>query len=168
MEPLSPRANGLEDIKCRELAAADLGEATSSTCSIRTSSSSGKLRDLTTRWPALPITRSTSCPHMIEVLDKRLDGLTIEELAAERASRYLALHEQDGATADDRPDQQQHGQGRADQPPDETQRDDHRRDGEQHHAGVLLDDREGALRPDPVDFLCHAIRMPAVALVWFP
>jgi DNA-binding transcriptional MerR regulator len=24
------------------------------------------------------------CPHMIEVLDKRLDGLTIEELAAEQ------------------------------------------------------------------------------------
>ena len=43
-----------------------------------------------------------------------------------------------------------------------------RRDGEQHQAGVLLDDREGALRPDPVDFLCHAIRMPAVGLVWFP
>jgi hypothetical protein len=33
-------------------------------------------------WPAdHPVDQ---CPHMIEVLDKRLDGLTIEELAAEQ------------------------------------------------------------------------------------
>ena len=37
-----------------------------------------------------------------------------------------------------------------------------------HLLLALLDDREGALRPDPVDFLCHDIRMPAVGLVWFP
>jgi hypothetical protein len=84
MEPLSPRANGLEDNKCRELAAADLGEATQQhvfdTDKVVLRHAQG-LDDA----PACPADHPVDeCPHvMMEVLDKRLDGLTIEELAAE-------------------------------------------------------------------------------------
>jgi hypothetical protein len=64
MEPLSPRANGLEDIKCRELAAADLGEATPQhvfdTDKLVLRQAQGL--DDARRFGALPITRSTSVP----------------------------------------------------------------------------------------------------------
>jgi hypothetical protein len=83
MEPLSPRANGLEDIKCRELAAADLGEATPQhvfdTDKLVLRQAQG-LDDALACPADHPV---DECPHMIEVLDRRLDGLTIEELAAE-------------------------------------------------------------------------------------
>src|SRR5260370_356574 len=80
----------------------------------------------------------------------------------------LAIREWDAPTTNHHPEQQQHGQGWADHPPYEPKRDDRRREHEQHHAGVLLDDRESASRSDPVDFLCHGTRMPAVDPVWFP